>query len=725
MTRICLRKGLHLTWQGREYVIEQYLTTGEVLLQDVLTNHLSTLKATALTQLLIQGELEFIEVAAKHGNQSHSQKGYRSADFTQLPSELREESKRRYRYIERVLSNNILKRTESNLKPIIDQVAIEIEDSQPPSWLTLWRWLKDYESSGRDIRSLVPKYVSKGNRQPRLNPEVRKIISKVIEQVYLKPSQASGADVYERVIIEINQSNRLREAIGQDSLEIPNIAAIYRAIRQLDPYVKAVGRYGKRIASQMYDPVQKGQFPLRPLERVEIDHTKLPLFVVDTQTRMPIGTPWLTSAIDKYSGVVLGYYASFEPPSYLSVMQCLLHAISPKNYLHSQFKSVENTWDTYGLPEVIVVDNGKEFYSTHFEDACLQLGIVIQYSPPKMPWYKSAIERYFGALNSQLLSDAPGKTFSNFLQMSDYDPKKNAVISFEALQEILHIFIVDIYNQSSHPELKSPRSKVWKLAITEWTPALPPSNLELKVLMGNITTRKVTRRGVEFEGLLYNSSELARLRSSVKSTEKTTVKYDPTDLSRIYVLDSRTHKFLEVPALSLEYTKGLTLWQHQVVKQLARQEAEIVDIVALSLAKEKIQLIVEREWNSSKKGRTRSAMARWLGIGRSGSGECSQNQESNDNSSQPHSISGLSDLGRTHNPNPASESLPSPELPQTSQPKSRSRSSTKAGGKKVNSPAQPENRDSSTDNWQPDLLGWDVSIGLPTYPSQIKPDADR
>jgi putative transposase len=124
-----------------------------------------------------------------------------------------------------------------------------------------------------------------------------------------------------------------------------------------------------------------------------------------------------------------------------------------------------------------------------------------------MPWYKSAIERYFGALNSQLLSDAPGKTFSNFLQLSDYDPKKNAVISFEALQEILHIFIVDIHNQSSHPELKSPRSKVWELAINEWTPALPPSNQELKVLVGSITTRKVSRRGVEFEGLLYNSSE--------------------------------------------------------------------------------------------------------------------------------------------------------------------------------------------------------------------------
>jgi len=95
MTRISLRKGLHLTWQGREHEIEQCLATGEVLLRDILTNHLSTLKATVLTQLLVQGELEFLEVEAKRGNQSHSQKEYINVDFTQLPSQLREEAKRR------------------------------------------------------------------------------------------------------------------------------------------------------------------------------------------------------------------------------------------------------------------------------------------------------------------------------------------------------------------------------------------------------------------------------------------------------------------------------------------------------------------------------------------------------------------------------------------------------------------------------------------------------
>lgn len=51
MTRISLRKGLHLAWQGREYVIEQCLTTGEVILQDVLTNHISTLSRHSINSV--------------------------------------------------------------------------------------------------------------------------------------------------------------------------------------------------------------------------------------------------------------------------------------------------------------------------------------------------------------------------------------------------------------------------------------------------------------------------------------------------------------------------------------------------------------------------------------------------------------------------------------------------------------------------------------------------
>ena len=613
MNRIQLKKGLHLLLHGQEYSLEERLPNGEIQLKNLLTNTSSKQKETVLTQLLFKGELQFLN-SDRFEDREQRKNSFNHIDFTQLPEALREEARRKYSYVSRVLESTPDKQTAKTLKPVIAEVSQEIEDSKPPSWSTLYRWYKNYIVSDKDIRSLVPLHSAKGNHKSRLNPEVRQIIKDAIEQVYLNPTQAEGMDVYERVIIGINQSNRIRAKLGQEELAIPSHMTIYRAIAKLDPQKTAVARYGRRIAGSMNDPVKLGPRPSRPLERVEIDHTKLPLFVVDTETRLPIGTPWFTSAVDKYSGVVLGYYASFNPPSYLSVMQCLSHAIGTKDYLKASYPNVENDWDTYGLPETIVVDNGKEFYSTSFEDACLSLGIVIQYCPPKMPWYKSAIERYFGALNTQLLSHQPGKTFAKFMQQNDYDSKENAVISFDALQEILHIFIVDIYNQSSHPQLSSPRQKVWSKAIASFPPALPSSKNELKVLIGAIVERTVTRRGIEFEGLIYNCSELARLRSELEKSTKTKVKYDPTDLSRVYVLDSLSCQFIEVPALHQEYTQGLTLWQHKVIKQLARIEADKIDIVALALAKEKIQTIVEGEWKKTKRGKTRQSMARWLGI---------------------------------------------------------------------------------------------------------------
>jgi hypothetical protein len=42
----------------------------------------------------------------------------------------------------------------------------------------------------------------------------------------------------------------------------------------------------------------------RPLDLVQIDHTKLDIIVVDDEQRLPIGRPWITLAIDVYSRMV-------------------------------------------------------------------------------------------------------------------------------------------------------------------------------------------------------------------------------------------------------------------------------------------------------------------------------------------------------------------------------------------------------------------------------------
>ena len=69
----------------------------------------------------------------------------------------------------------------------------------------------------------------------------------------------------------------------------------------------------------------------RPLDIVRIDHTRADVTVVDPVTRLPLGQPTLTVAIDVNTRMVLGFHLSLEPPSLLSVALCLTHAVMEKS----------------------------------------------------------------------------------------------------------------------------------------------------------------------------------------------------------------------------------------------------------------------------------------------------------------------------------------------------------------------------------------------------------
>jgi putative transposase len=311
--------------------------------------------------------------------------------------------------------------------------------------------------------------------------------------------------------------------------------------------------------------------------------------------------------------MILGYFLSFVPPSYLSVQQCLLHAIRPKDYVRDKYPEIENTWESYGLMETLVVDNAKHWHSASFEEACLRFGIIVQYAPPRTPWYKPSIERFFRSLNTRLIHLLPGKTFSNIFDKGDYDPKKNAVITLQELEKLLHHWIIDVYQQSKHRGIDDVPARLWKIGIDKHPPALPPNKEELQVLLGHITWRVISKSGVELFGLYYNDLSLARVRSGLKKGQKVKVKYDPTDLSIIYVHDPHDKRFVPTPAVDQGYTQGLSVWQHNIIRKLARQGVEdYVDIVKLCAARERIEGMVASAFKKLRKSGTNVKAARWM-----------------------------------------------------------------------------------------------------------------
>ncbi|MFZ0748013.1 MAG: Mu transposase C-terminal domain-containing protein, partial [Pyrinomonadaceae bacterium] len=424
---------------------------------------------------------------------------------------------------------------------------------------------------------------------------------------------------YDLIEARIRGENQFRD--HGDKLPIPHRNTLYRIINKLEPYEKDKDRFGKRIADLRHKVNKQGVRPSRPLERVEMDDTKLDVFVIDEKTSLPIGRPWLMVAICVFTKMILGYYLSFVKPSYLSVMQTLLHSIKPKTYVRERYPEIVHSWDAYGLPELLVVDNAKQYYSRSFDEACLQLQITTQYAPIRHPYYKPSVERMFGTLNKRLLHQIPGTTFSNVADKWDYDPKKYALISMQTLEKILHAWIVDVYHRSIHRGISDVPARRWEEGTKEFPPALPYNVDELNVLLGHIEYRSISSSGIEIWGLYYNHPSLSPLKSRHKKGNRVKIKYDPMDISLIHAYDSQTNSYLPVPAVDQDYTSGLTLWQHKVIKREARLTAEdYVDMEQLSLAKERIQKLVNSQFTGRSKSSSNVKAALWQDVDGTSSG---------------------------------------------------------------------------------------------------------
>lgn len=653
-----LSRGMHFTVGGREYEILRRLPSGGIQVKDIVTNVCSEKAEEEIRESLFLGEVELLGDNRNQVFLKELLKKTGISDLTILDDgdPRRLEMERRHVYVLQVLKSGINSLTPETLQPIIDRVGsslgeinladykklIEKEKAEircEPCVSTVIRWVKRYIQSGEDVRALIPATKSRGNRKrkfsgPRDNNKeqegagvgqlrtkensdrqavrVGELINDSVNEVFLNEQRFSVQDVYDVTVVKIADENKFRAA--GDHLPIPDRSSIYRIIDKLDDYEIDVARYGEKIAEAKHRAYGRGPRPTMPLERVEADHTKLDLFVVDPVMMLPIGRPVLTWLVCVYTKMILGFYISFNPYGSLAVMECLKHAIRPKTYIRSKYPNIKHAWDTYGVMKTLVLDNAPEFWGRHLEDACRQLGINIQYGQKGRAWYRATVERSYRTYNTSLIHRQPGTTFSNIFDRADYESGKNALITLDTLDEITHKLIVDNLQFRPHRGINDIPTLRWGKGVQLWPPPLPAKASDLDVVLGYIERRQVHHYGVEIDTIIYNDEGLAILRARSEKGKRYITKRNPNDLSLIHVYDDRYDRYIPVPAIDQDYTKGLTLWQHKVIRRYVREYLkQNVDIVALCRAKVEIQEIVEREWNKGKQ--SRANMARWRNEG--------------------------------------------------------------------------------------------------------------
>lgn len=606
--------GKQFYWQKEIYQVRRLLSENNLVIFNLQTAEMQTVALAQLVEALFAGELQFTSNTSSAGQTVTDY-----VDLSDCPKILRAIAEYRLEVIQPLLSLAPHQRKKA-IKMRIRNLKATREDNERSlstalSVASIYRWIDEYTASGDDIRSLIPDTGKRGGvKQSRLESETDAIIQDVIETHYLTREKRTIDYLHREVAVRVEEENQVR--VPAEWLKTPSRSTIARRIDALDDEKRLTAKRGKRAAKRELSHYGETAYPVVPLERVEIDHTRADIVVIDDQDLLPLGRLTLTYCLDTATRHPLGYYLGFEPPSYLTVMECLYHAICPKGDIREQY-GTEHNWQIYGIPYTLVIDNGKEFVGQDLADACNLLGIILQNTPVKTPHFKAAVERMFGTLNTGLLHTLPGTTFSNVGQRNDYDSLKQACISLSELDKMMHIFLVDIYAENFHRGVQGIPAQLWEQA-TEggFFPRMPPSVEELLVLLGRVAYRTVQPYGIELNCLRYNCSELVPLRTRMKKHDnrRVKIKYNPSDLGHIQVYDPDEKRYLQVPALAQEYAQGLSLWKHKVIRNFALTQQGTVDIVALGRAQRKIQKIVE-ESMERKKLSTRSKIARWRGNG--------------------------------------------------------------------------------------------------------------
>ncbi len=607
MSLHALRMGHRVRIGPSEFVISQRLTECSWQLQNLATGEWCIFQESELLDRFVKNELSFV-VGVNGSRLSAGRLEVKlKRDLSTYPPELVALARKRIEYLKEIDRRQPISITEKAIEPLIESVSTRINDTDPPGWRTVCRDYRKWIGARRDIRAIILRRAERGKRGTRMIPEAKAISDRVIQELYLTAERKRVPEVHLEIVRRLADTNKFRPE--DDRLPIPSRSTIYREIARLCPYEVTMARYGKRRAEMEFRVSTSGPVTTRALERVVMDHTPSDLIVVDDKTMLPLGRPTITTALDEHTRCPLGFYGGFEPPSCLAVMRCLKHAILPKVDLASQFPSVKNRWECYGVPELVVVDNPMEFHSTHFELACLQIGCDIQYAKVLVPWYKGKLERFQGTMNHDLMHGNPGTTFSNILERDDYDPGKHAVVLLSTFREILHKWIVDVYLQTPHRGIKDTPAHQWQSETGGLPPPLPPSAAALDIVLGMTVHRVAFHYGIELEGLKYNDPELGELRRRVGAAAKVELTFDPGDLSHIHVFDPQKATYVRVPAVDGAYARGLSLWQHRVIRRYAQCRLNMrTDVVALAEAKAEIRALVERDFNrKSSRGGKRQA----------------------------------------------------------------------------------------------------------------------
>ncbi|CAB3850567.1 hypothetical protein LMG26684_02055 [Achromobacter mucicolens] len=571
MTVHRIQRGLTLKIGERPYEFDRLLENNSVVqLEDLATGARKTFSIAKLQKEVSLGNIQILGTSPEIHNELSLNRLREPLPYLleRLTPEQDRILNRKRAYVEAARRRGLDAKSGYLLDEVISTTAEKLEDKNPPAASSVCRWLAAYERSGRNIMALIPRTAFRA-RSSRTPAWVISLAWSCLREHYFKRDGKSLRETHD-IFVGVHRKECVARATEVDPSDVMSRSTFWRLCQTVPAYERDKARKGAAYAAHKWRHSIGGVYSTRPLERVEMDHTMLDIYVVDDKRHMPLGRPTLTMIIDSFTNYILAIYISFEGESLGRVARTIRMALTLKDDIVAQV-GAKNDWLTPGMWECLVVDNALAFQSPQLQRIANVLGCGLEFAAVRRPWFKPTVERHM--LEVTRLLPAEGRTRKPGVADDPRDPIKEACVTFSDLNSAILKWAIDVH-PFGIPErtLVRPIDKLKEGLISDPAPVLVPDLDELRFLTALEQGITVGAGGVEFMYLSYRSEQLGELaKRQASPTFKTAMRYDPGDLGSIWVNDPATGGWISVPCLNPGYANDLSLYQHRFIRAHAKK----------------------------------------------------------------------------------------------------------------------------------------------------------